>query len=219
MLSRAQAGDIESSGWFRTSSAPYALIDAELRIRGVNAAYEQAVGFPRERMLGARIHDTFPDNPAARGVDALATASQSLETVLRGSSRHCLGLQRYDLPDRYRPGEFTYQMWSIVNTPISDAGRTIAVLHQPQNVTCAVSHPFGSSEAARDRELRELATVLGQEFPAISDAEVLGVVTRSSAVIIQAAGMPDPDRAEALARIRLEVRAGHPARGLRGLNL
>jgi PAS fold len=213
MLSASRTSAIEESAWFRSKWAPYLLADANLRIRAVNAACERASGHPREGLLGRQLFDAFPDNPAHSEADGVANASASLELVFRRGVRHWMGVQRYDLPDTRNPGEFVYKVWTPVNSPIKDGKKTIAVLQHAQDVTRVVPPTPEESAYPKLFELRNAAAALGRRFPDLPSEAVLSVLTHSHTVIIESAGVQDVERAEALAKLRLETHAGHPAEG------
>ena len=207
MRSARQVSAIEESAWFHTRWAPNLLVDADLRIRAVNSAYERVTAHPRDVLIGRMLFDAFPDNPADPDSDGVTNVAASLELVFRRGTRHWMGVQRYDIPDRQRPGEFSYRVWTPVNSPINDDGQTVAVLHHVQDVSRVVPRPPASKLA----ELRKAAERLGRQFPGLPAEAVLGVLTHSHSVVMESSGSPDPERAEALARLRLESRAGHPA--------
>jgi hypothetical protein len=210
VLSVGQASAIEESAWFQAKWAPYLLVDADLRIRAVNTAYERASEQPRERLVGELLFDAFPDNPADPGADRMANLSSSLELVFRLGAPHWMGVQRYDVPDRQNPGEFIYKVWTPVNFPIKDDGKTVAVPHHVQNVTRAVPPAPGQVAAPGLAEVRQAADALGRQFPELPGETVLGVLTHSHSVVMETLGAPDAERAEVLAKLRLEARAGHP---------
>ncbi len=211
MLSARQASTIEGSPWFQTRWAPYLLADADLRIRAVNAAYEHVSMHPRDSLVGRLLFDVFPDNPANPEADGVANVSSSMELVFRRGVRHWMGVQRYDVPDRRSPGDFEYRVWTPMNSPISDDGKTVAVLHYVQDVTRVVPQAAGRVTSPELAELKQAADVLGRQFPGLSPEAVLSVLTHSHSVVIETHGAPDFERAEALAKLRLETRAGHPA--------
>ena len=115
MLSPGLVAQIEQSPWFQAPWAPYLLVDADLRIRAVNRAYEQATAHPRAWLAGERLFEVFPDNPADPVADGVANLSKSLEFVFRRGTRHWMGVQRYDVPDLADRGAFGK------NTPGSSA--------------------------------------------------------------------------------------------------
>jgi hypothetical protein len=121
---------------FEATASPYLIVDRNLCICAVNEAYESATAHPREVLLGERLFDVFPNNPADPDADGVSKLTASLETVLRTGTRHRMSPQRYDVPDRSRLPAFRYKVWSPINSPIRDErGRTIAVLHHVEDVT------------------------------------------------------------------------------------
>jgi len=209
MLSDSRVSAIERSAWFQTKWAPYLVIDADLCIRALNTAYEDVIAHPRASLIGRMLFDAFPDNPADPEADGVAKLSASLDFVFRRGVRHWMGVQRYDIPDRQSPGEFIYRVWTPVNSPIKEIKKTAAVLHHVQDVTCVVP-PAAYRDLA---ELRTAAAALGRHFPNLPAEAVLGVLTHSHSVVMKSFGAPDAERAEALAKLRLETHAGHPADG------
>lgn len=211
MLSANRVSSIEESAWFQTKWAPYLLADANLRIRAVNAAYERVSGYPRDRLLGEPLFEVFPDNPANPEADGVANVSASMESVFRRGVRHWMGVQRYDAPDPQRPGAFIYKVWTPVNSPIKDGKKTVAVLHHAQDVTRVVPAKPPHVAYPQLSELRTRAEALSRQFPSLPADAVLAVLTHSHSVVAESAGAPDFERAEALAKLRLETHAGHPA--------
>jgi hypothetical protein len=203
---------IEESAWFQARWAPYMLIDADWRIRAVNTAHEWVSTRPRDSLLGRPLFEVFPDNPADPEANGVANLSRSLETTFRRGARHWMGVQRYDLPDMQSPGEFIYKVWMPVNSPIKDGKKTVAVLHHTQDITRAVPPTAGRGALPGPFELRKAADVLDRQFPGLPAEAVLGVLTHSHCVVLETLGAPDFEQAEALAKLRLEARAGHPAR-------
>lgn len=189
----------------------YLLADADLRIRAVNTAYERISGHPRDSLLGEALFDVFPDNPAEPGADGVARVSASLEWVFRRGARHWMGVQRYDAPHWEKPGAFIYKVWTPVNSPIKEGKKTVAVLHHAQDVTRVVPREPEHVAYPKLSELRNAAAVLGCQFPELAAEAVLSVLTHSHSVIVENSGVRDFERAEALARLRLETHAGHPA--------
>ena len=208
VLSASQVSTVEDAAWFQTKWAPTLLVDRDLRIRAVNTAFELVTRQRRDSLVGRMLFDVFPDNPANPGADGVANVSASMELVLRRGERHWMGVQRYDIPDRTNPGEFVYRVWTPVNSPINDCGKTVAVLQQVQDVTRVVPRPAGRCELA---ELEKTAGMLGRCFPDLPAEAVLGVLTHSHNVVVETAGAADLERSVALARLRLEARAGYPA--------
>lgn len=138
VLSFGLVAAIEDSVSFQHNWSPYMLVDSDLRIRAANKAYERATAQPGDALIGELPFDVFPDNPADPHADGVATLSASLEKVFRRGVRHSVGIQRYDIPDGQRSGEFLHRVWTPVNSPIKNDGNTAAVLNQVQDITRAI---------------------------------------------------------------------------------
>ncbi|HET8604769.1 MAG TPA: PAS domain-containing protein [Marmoricola sp.] len=213
MLAAATIAQIESATWFRSDWAPYLLLDHDLRIRAVNTAYVQATAFPRERLLGENVFDVFPANADARDSGAAARLAASLERVLRTGARDWMGVQRYDVPDPVEPGRFVHRVWTSVNTPVKEDGRTVGVLHQTQDVTEVHDLVLEGLRPGRHGDATGFAAVtesLCLQFPDLAQAAVTGLLAHSHRAVARTLGAPDPEKAMALTVLRLELLAGHP---------
>lgn len=62
-----------------------------------------------------------------------------------------------------------------------------------------------------DSELRDVVDRLCREFPGVPRDAIASVLGDSYQVVVEAAGSPEVDKAEELARLRLEIRTGRPA--------
>ncbi|CAN5750122.1 hypothetical protein BH10ACT9_BH10ACT9_56060 [soil metagenome] len=208
VLSFGHVAAIEDSVWFQSDWSPNVLVDIGLRIRAANKAYERATLQPRDALIGELLFDVFPDNPADPHADGVATLSASLEWVFRHGKRHSVGVQRYDIPDSRQPGEFLHRVWTLVNSPIKNDGNTIAVLNQVHDVTRALvpSAAYGAPPGLP--ELRSSVDSLACMFPELPAEELLGVLVHSHCVVLDALGVANSERAEALAALRLDARLG-----------
>ncbi|MFC8502834.1 PAS domain-containing protein [Pedococcus sp. NPDC057267] len=216
MLSVQLASAIANSSWFQTGWAPYVLLDADLTIREVNAAFEQVVGYARDAVVEQPLFDLFPDNPADPTGSQVALLS-SLQHVLRTGRRQWMGVQRYDVADPARGGAFSRRLWIPVNIPVLDDGRVVGVLNHSQDVSVPLSKADRAAyDAFRPGELEAAADVLLTQFPEVPPSVVLSTLAHSQRRILEATGHPDASSALELARLRLEVRTGRPAGGDEG---
>lgn len=140
---------LASSPVFHDAPSPRAILDADFRFRAVNATFEATSGHSRALLLGERVFDLFPDNPANPKADGVARMAASLEWVLHEGRPHRMPSQRHDIPDPSTPNRFTYKIWAPLNRPVRDArGRTVAVLHQTEDVTDLFASGMDSPETA-----------------------------------------------------------------------
>jgi hypothetical protein len=90
-------------------------------------------------------------------------------------------------------------------SPIKDDGKTVAVLDHVQDVTRVV--PLAAGQVAPGlAELRNAADALGRQFPELPARRADPFPQRGHGTF----GAPDSERAETLAKLRLEARARHP---------
>lgn len=208
MLSPDLVEEITGAPWFVVTGQPYLIVDPELRIRGANQAYELACGYPESVMVGEHLFEVFPDNPADPCADGVANLAASLDSVFVDRERHWMGIQRYDIPDPWNREQFVHRVWATVNTPIRVDGRVVAALHNVRDVTVVFSS--GENGISLDA-VSEAAHRLVGKFPELTYPAVLGIVAHSHRVVIDTLGEVNTERAIALATMRLEVLAGHPA--------
>jgi hypothetical protein len=207
MLTPQLVDGITRSNWFTHAWAPYLLVDTDLRIRGVNAAFEQATGHAGTSLVGEQLFVAFPDNPGDPAADGVAKLSGSLEHVFSRGTAHWMGVQRYDVRDHDAPGTFVQKLWAPMNSPVRDGGQTVAALHHVEDVTAVA----GLVGRAGDGIVLP-ARALWRRFPALPFGAVLGVLAHSHVVVAEALGACDDERAQAMAAVRLEVLATRPAR-------
>lgn len=209
MLPTELLSHIGGSAWFRRGPAPYLVLDTNLQIRAVNRAYEQATGTPRSLLVGDHLFDAFPDNPSDPDANGVANLGRSLETVFSRGAAHWMGLQRYDVPSVWDRTIFHKKIWAPANHPIRVNGCTVGAVHHVQDVTFAMSGSNG--EPAPSNDLFTSARALSTRFPTLTYEAVLGVLADSEQVVIGTTGTKNPQHAETLATLRLEILSGQPA--------
>jgi two-component system CheB/CheR fusion protein len=98
---------------------------------GVNDAYLAATLRTRASLLGHRIFDAFPDDPA-HGVSSVLRAS--FERVLATRQQDMMPVMKYDMlrPD----GTFEERWWIPLQSPVlDDAGQVTAIIHSATDIT------------------------------------------------------------------------------------
>jgi PAS domain S-box-containing protein len=107
------------------------VLDRDLNYVAANAAYEEAVRMPRERLMGRNVFDLFPD---AENGDRLR---ESFWQVFRTGEPHSLAFIPYHVPRSKEVGGGTeLRYWTAVHTPIRDeSGQVAYVLQNTVDVT------------------------------------------------------------------------------------
>jgi serine phosphatase RsbU (regulator of sigma subunit) len=137
-----------------TPTASLLLSPDRFMILDANAAYERAVGMPRDAVVGRPLFDAFPASPHAASHERAQWVRDSLERVLRTGEPDALPPHRYDVRD-VTNGEFAERYWSIVTVPIPGAdGRIAALLQKVEDLTPFMAGP-GTSEPGAPGATRE----------------------------------------------------------------
>ena len=147
---------------FESTPTPLLVLrpDDAFTIAGVNDAYLKETLTVRDEIVGKRLFDVFPDNPAVPEADATMNLGASLKYVVATKKTHTMAIQRYDVPDRERGG-FAFRYWSPVNAPVvAPDGRLLYILHRVENVTDFVRSQQ-ANETLREQS-RTLAVELGR---------------------------------------------------------
>ncbi len=119
---------------FRSTPAPYLILDPAFKIIAVNEAYLEATMTERDEIVGRHIFEVFPDNPDESGPTGVSNLRASLEAVRHELQPDSMAVQKYDIP---RPdGSFEVRYWSPRNTPVIDNhGELYAIIHRVEDVT------------------------------------------------------------------------------------
>ena len=132
---------------WRVTRTPSLLLSPVLAIVGVNDSYAEATFTRPDEIMGKRVFDVLPDNPAVAESQNAVFLRASLERVLARLQTDDMPLTRYDVRDR--TGAFVERYWKPSNRPVVDgrSGKVEFVLHTVTDET--------------DRVLRERAAVDG----------------------------------------------------------
>ena len=104
--------------WFLDAIlSPLALVDRDMRLVAVNAAYCAAGGKARSELVGVVLFDAFPENPGANEDSGPVALRRSLERVFVAGESELMPLHRYDVQD-ITGGSFVERFWSITTSPV-----------------------------------------------------------------------------------------------------
>jgi serine phosphatase RsbU (regulator of sigma subunit) len=164
---------IDYAAVFQCLPGMVALLTPELVYADANEEFLRMSGRTREQVVGRYLFDVFPDNPNDSAASGMRNLAASLERVLQTGERDAMALQRYDVENPERPGEWEERYWSPVNTPMLGAdGKTALLVHRVEEVTELIRARGGPSGSrarvleaelyTRARELQELNERLRQ---------------------------------------------------------
>ncbi|MEU5041166.1 PP2C family protein-serine/threonine phosphatase [Streptomyces griseorubiginosus] len=158
---------IDYAAVFQALPGMVALLTPELVFTDVNEEFLNVSGRRREDVMGHYLFDVFPDNPNDPGATGMRNLAASLRRVLDTGERDAMALQRYDVEDPERPGEWQVRYWSPVNAPVlGPDGKVALLVHRVEEVTelmRARGGPRGSRARVLEAELYTRAREL-QEF-------------------------------------------------------
>jgi signal transduction histidine kinase len=137
---------------FESSPGLYLLLDPELTIVAVSAAYLRATMTRREDIVGRGLFDVFPDNPSDPEASGVRNLKASLDRVRRERIADTMAVQKYDIPLPNGVG-FEERFWSPVNSPVfAPDGALVYIIHRVEDVTDFVRLKQADTENARQTE-------------------------------------------------------------------
>src|SRR5688572_9729286 len=115
----------------------YIFLAPDLTIVNVSDAYLRSTSMVRGEVIGRKLFDVLPENPAITDNHAGDTLKKSLLHVLNFNTAHTIPVLRYDIP---RPknlgGGFEERYWMTSNHPVSDKqGKLLYIVHHVTDVT------------------------------------------------------------------------------------
>ncbi|MER8008167.1 MULTISPECIES: SpoIIE family protein phosphatase [unclassified Streptomyces] len=164
---------IDYAGVFQCLPGMVALLTPDLVYADANEEFLRVSGRRRDQVVGRYLFDVFPDNPNDGAASGMRNLAASLQRVLDTGERDAMALQRYDVEDPERPGQWQERFWSPVNAPVLDEdGKVVLLVHRVEEVTELIKArggPTGSRARVleaelytRARELQELNERLRQ---------------------------------------------------------
>ena len=146
---------------FDALPSPHMVLDRNFAFVAVNQAYEAAVGFPRDSLIGNKLFDMFPnDGESGRRLRV------SIETVIADGQSDTIAFIPYDIPLRGDlGGGIERRYWTATHTPLfGDDGKVEFIVQNTVDVTDMVrlkeagSLPFATvpGELALLRHAREV---------------------------------------------------------------
>ncbi|MER5428628.1 SpoIIE family protein phosphatase [Streptomyces sp. NPDC002588] len=141
---------IDYAAVFQALPGMVALLTPELVYADANEEFLRVAHRKREQMVGRHLFDVFPDNPNDPAATGARNLEASLRRVLATGERDAMALQRYDVEDPERPGEWDERYWSPVNAPvIGPDGSVVLLVHRVEEVTELIRARGGRGDTGR----------------------------------------------------------------------
>jgi len=135
---------------------------ADAIILSVNDAFVHASTRPREDLVGRRLFDVFPENPADPGDTGVSALRSSIAQAIATGKPQVMPAQRYPIRIVTTDGEvrFEERYWSAVNAPVFDKnGRLLCISHTTSDITDQIRAEMALRKSeARYRSLFESIT-------------------------------------------------------------
>ncbi|GHD28426.1 hypothetical protein GCM10010313_69140 [Streptomyces violarus] len=187
---------IEYAAVFQALPGMVALLTPELVYADVNEEFVRVSGRSREQLIGHYLFDVFPDNPNDPAATGMRNLEASLYRVLATGERDTMALQRYDVEDPERPGEWEERYWSPVNAPLHGPdGKVMLILHRVEEVTELIRARgrSGGNRGGRARVLEAELYTRARELQELNDRlRQAHSREREVALALQEAMLPAP---------------------------
>ncbi|MDR7049461.1 PAS domain S-box-containing protein [Duganella sp. 3397] len=120
---------------FNAVPTPCLAVTPDLVIVAVNDAYLRVAGARRELLLGRKLFDVFPDNPALDQPDGMANIGAAIARVIKTRAPDTMPIQRYDVRAEDGIG-FVERYWKPVHVPVLGAdGEVKYVIQHAEELT------------------------------------------------------------------------------------
>ncbi|GHH12041.1 PP2C family protein-serine/threonine phosphatase [Streptomyces lanatus] len=147
-----------------------ALLTPELVYVDANEDFQRLSGRTREQLIGRYLFDVFPDNPNDSGASGMRHLQSSLMRVADTGERDAMALQRYDVEDPLRPGEWEERYWSPVNAPVfGPEGQVALIVHRVEEVTELIRLRGGTGGNGRARVLEAELYTRARELQQVNE--------------------------------------------------
>lgn len=145
---------IDYEAVFQALPGMVALLTPELVYADANEDFQRLSGRTRAQLVGRYIFDVFPQNPNDPNATGMRDVEASMLRVVASGERDTMALQRYDVQDPVRPGQWEERYWSPVNAPVlGPDGRVALIVHRVEEVTELIRLRGGTGGDSRARVL------------------------------------------------------------------
>lgn len=146
---------------FESAPGLFLVLKPDFTIVAASNAYLKATLTERERIIGRRLFEVFPDNPDDPDADGTRNLRASLERVLKSGTSDTMAVQKYDVPN-HETGLFEEKYWSPVNTPVLGTEKQVEfIIHRVEDVTAFVREKRSAGKPNED--LREKMEIMASE--------------------------------------------------------
>ncbi|GAA4054260.1 PP2C family protein-serine/threonine phosphatase [Streptomyces shaanxiensis] len=161
---------IDYEAVFQALPGMVALLTSELLYADANEDFQRLSGRTRDQLVGRYIFDVFPENPNDPTATGMRDVRASMLRVVATGERDTMALQRYDVEDPMRPGQWEERYWSPINAPVRGPdGKVEFVLHRVEEVTELIRLRGGAGSDSRARVLEAELYTRARELQEVND--------------------------------------------------
>jgi PAS domain S-box-containing protein len=148
-------GSVDFRTLFDASPTPLLVIaPPDWTIVAANDARLQVTGEKREQVIGRRLFEVYPDDPADPDASGVRNLTASLGRVMATKAADVMAVQRYSV--QTSDGRFVERWWSPVNSPVlGENGEVTLIIHRVEEVTEIVrmrGEAKAADQLARDQQ-------------------------------------------------------------------
>lgn len=131
-------------------------------IIGVNDAYLKATMTTREKIIGRKMFEIFPNNPAEQRATGVSNLRNSLDRVVENRVADLMAVQKYDI--RRLDGTWEQRWWNPINSPVFADTTLICIIHHVVDVTRFFQSPQNNeAEQHRSKEAQHKTEIARAE--------------------------------------------------------
>ncbi|HQU85304.1 MAG TPA: PAS domain-containing protein [Pyrinomonadaceae bacterium] len=122
---------------FNNIPGRYIVLLPDLTVAAVSDEYLKATMVEREMLVGQKLFDVFPENPADEKAHGAANVRASLEKVFQTGKPDLMPVIKYDIQNSTADGNaFEERFWRLATYPFfDDAKNVVCVIHHIDDIT------------------------------------------------------------------------------------
>jgi PAS domain S-box-containing protein len=145
--------DIDFKLLFESAPGLNLILNPDLTILAVSNDYLKTFLTTREKIIGRRLFEIFPDSFNNHELTAEANLKHSLEFILKHGQNHSMPVQKHIIKRDDNTTEVRY--WQPLNRPVIKENKVAYIIHQLDDVTASV-RPEHLQEKTENSELIEI---------------------------------------------------------------
>lgn len=118
------------------SPFPILIYAPDLTLLYANAAYERMIGRTSKELVGRHMFDAFPPGPGGYDTNAVSIIEETVARMQKSDDPVIVSELQHNLPNE--SGEFEDRFWSVVQWPIRQDRKLIAIVQRSEDITVQI---------------------------------------------------------------------------------